>query len=127
MPWHKDEFAEIFRIWSAYHRLIFDMNGREKEGAYLTASWQDLFRAQMNPLPTAEELKGASQWMIGDEALSRAAWATHFSLIKGRINRGRAAEAARAADKEDRSVQRDTISKGAERIEQAKAKVFKSV
>lgn len=126
MPWHKDEFAETFRIWVNYHRLIFDMNGREKEGAFLTASWQELFRLQMNPLPSAEELKAASQWMIGDENLARAQWASHFAFLKGRINRGRAAKATDDAAKDGRAT-KDTFSKDAERIEQAKAKVFKSV
>lgn len=130
MPWHKDEFAEVFRIWANYHRLIFDMNGRQKEGVYLTATWQDLFRAQMNPLPTAAELKEASQWMIGDEVLSKTPWASHYAFIKGRINRSRRFEAdawIKEKERERRQAEERIVeSENKKQLEIARNKVFKS-
>ena len=97
-----DDFASTFTIWATAHRVALDMNGSRVRAAQdMMIRWEKMFRKFLNPLPTAEELSDATDWMLQTEELAMKPWRVHYAVIKRRIL-FRREEAAKLAEHEKR-------------------------
>lgn len=94
LPSHdRDDFASTFRIWAHAHRIALDMNGHAKnEALAMMIRWERMFRT-MHPMPTDEELKLATDYMLQTRDNASAPWNLHYAILKNFILRRRDQEA----------------------------------
>jgi len=86
-------FRDDFRIWAKAHRIAMDMSGKkEAEAAALMVRWERLFEKFVRPVPTAEELKDATDHMVA--FAPHTSWVLQFQAIKQHVERLRKAKRA---------------------------------